>query len=529
MTGTKSWTEAIALDPAPIVHCVEAKSLMSSTPFPALQGQPSRSPKKVRKPALALSIILGLANFGFVQPAAAQNRDPLACQQEAEAVSRKSELLRETAEGNNKSRKRYERLIKEHRDELADCRRRNWPQNQALWVRLYPCDIKPGVLEQVLDQAVNQGYNQVYVETFYSGKALLPLNDNSTPWPSVVGDRDYADTDLLAQAIEKGRKRGLKVYAWMYSMNFGESYTDSRGSSLARNGKGQTSLELVADGPQAFIDPYNREAIRDYSNLVREVAERRPDGILFDYIRYPRGSGAASVAGNVKDLLVYSPASKEALVRRATNNQGREMIRRFLNRGYVDLGDLQQVMKKYPGESGPMWQGRIPPKLDKKAVKQRQQRLQQDLWLLSVAHAYQGVVDFLNTAAKPAQESGIPAGAVFFPSANKTVGQQGFDSRLQPWERFSSRLEWHPMAYADCGLASCIVDEVKRVLNNSPAGVKVQPALAGSWGKSYGNRPSLEVQMVALQSTSAQVQTVSHFAYSWQQPQNDANRKACRL
>jgi len=501
-------------------------------PFPLLPNllaARSSSPKG-RGGALALAIALGLSNVaGRPQPAAAQATDPLACQLEAKEVSRKSELLREAAGGSNKARKRYERLIEEHKKQLADCRRRHWPDNQALWVRLYPCDLQPGVLEQVLDQAVNQGYNQVYVESFYSGKALLPLNDNDTPWPSVVSDRNHADADLLAQAIDKGRKRGLKVYAWMYSMNFGESYTASRGSVLARNGKGQTSLELVSDGPQAFIDPYNREATRDYSELVRAIAERRPDGILFDYIRYPRGSGPASVAGTVKDLLVYSPASKEALVGRATNNQGREMIRRFLNRGYVDIGDLQQVMKKYPSESGPLWQGRVPPKLDRKAVKQRQKRLQQDLWLLSVAHAYQGVVDFLNSAVKPADEKGIPAGAVFFPTANQTVGQQGFDSRLQPWERFSPRLEWHPMAYADCGLASCIVDEVRRVLDNSPGGAKVQPALAGAWGKSYGNRPSLEVQMVALQATAAQVNTVSHFAYSWQQPQNDANRKACRL
>lgn len=497
------------------------------------QTTPERKGRR-RYCAIALGLGLGLSNtslgLSLVQPAAAQTRDPLACQVEAEAISRKSELLRETAKGSSKARKRYEELVKEHRNQLKECRRRNWPQNQALWVRLYPCDIQPGVLEQVLDQAVNQGYNQVYVETFYSGKALLPLNDNTTPWPSVVGNREYADTDLLAEAIKKGRKRGLKVYAWMYSMNFGESYTNSRGSVLARNGKGQTSLELVSDGPQAFIDPYNREAIRDYANLVREVSERRPDGILFDYIRYPRGSGAASVAANIKDLLIYSPASKEALVGRATNNQGREMIRRFLNRGYVDTNDLQQVMKKYPKENGPMWQGRIPPKLNKKEIKQRQQQLQQDLWFLSVAHAYQGVVDFLNAAVKPAQEQGIQTGAVFFPSANQTVGQQGFDSRLQPWERFSPSLEWHPMAYADCGLATCIVNEVRRVLNNSPAGVRVQPALAGSWGSSYGNRPSLEVQMVALQrETSAQIDTVSHFAYSWQQPQNDANRKACRL
>ncbi|NJN29376.1 MAG: hypothetical protein HC824_02085 [Synechococcales cyanobacterium RM1_1_8] len=482
---------------------------------------------------MALGLALGFTNFGFTnpaQPAAANSTNPQACVLTAQEITRKSDLLREAAEGDRKARQQYDQLLKAHSDKLAKCRRDNWPQNQALWLRLYPCDLKPGVLEQVLDQVVNQGYNQVYVESFYSGRTLLPLQDNDTAWPSVVTSRDHSDADLLAQAIKQGRERGLKVYAWMYSMNFGASYAAGRGSVLARNGKGQTSLELVADGPQAFVDPYNREALRDYNKLVRKIAARRPDGILFDYIRYPRGSGTASVADNVKDLLIYSPASREALISRARNNQGQELISRFMDRGYVRPDDIQQVMKKYPQEDQPMWQGRIPAKWDNKtSIKQRQEQLQQELWLLSVAHAYQGVVDFLNLAIQPALELGLPAGAVFFPGGNQTVGRQGFDSRLQPWERFAPQLEWHPMSYAACGTTSCILDEVKQVLQQSPAGGRVQPALAGTWGSSYGNRPSLEAQMVALGSLSSRINTVSHFAYSWQQPQNDANRKACRL
>lgn len=488
----------------------------------AVLAQQSRPWQRI----LAICLGLGLA-WPSLDAGPVRADDPQACQVAPQEIERKSDLLRKATEGSRKAQREYDALVQAHRKFVEDCRRRNWPQNQALWLRLYPCDIQPGVLDQVLDQVINQGYNQVYVEAFYSGQALLPLNDNNTPWPSVINRREHADVDLLAQAIEQGRKRGLKVYAWMYSLNMGVSYTQSRGSVMARNAKGQTSLELVSDGPQAFVDPYNREVLRDYANLVREVVERRPDGVLFDYIRYPRGSGAASVAGTVKDLLIYSPAAKEALVARATNNQGRELIRRFLRQGYVDTGDLQQVDQKYPRETEPMWQGRIPPKLNIKDPKERQQVIQQELWLLSVAHAYQGVVDFLNMAVKPVQEQGLAAGAVFFPGGNRTVGRQGFDSRLQPWNRFPTQLEWHPMAYADCGNVSCILEEIQAVVNAN--GGRVQPALAGAWGRSYGNRPSLEVQMQALRSLSSRIDTVSHFAYSWQQPQSDAERKACRL
>lgn len=482
---------------------------------------------KYLNPRGAVAIALGLA-LGWpslTRPAIAQ--DAPTCQISASDIARKNDLRREATEGNRKSQKKYDALVQDHRKFVEDCRRRNWPKNQAVWLRLYPCDIRPGALNEVLDQVVNQGYNQVYVEVFYSGKALLPQNANNTAWPSVIDHPDHGDADLLAQAIAQGRQRGLKVYAWMYGLNMGVSYTQSRGSVLARNAHGQTSLELVSDGPQAFVDPYNPEALRDYTTLVQAIAQRRPDGILFDYIRYPRASGAASAAGSVKDLLIHSPSAREALVDRATNNQGRELIRRFLNRGYVDLGDLQQVSRLYPQEAEPLWQGRIPPKLNPKALKERQQSLQQELWLLSVAHAYQGVVDFLTLAAKPVQENGIAAGAVFFPGGNRTVGRQGFDSRMQPWNRFPTQLEWHPMAYADCGTVNCILNEVQEVLNAN--GGRVQPALAGAWGRSYGNRPSLEAQMQALRSLSSRIDTVSHFAYSWQQPEQDASRKACRL
>ncbi|MEL6129530.1 MAG: hypothetical protein AAFR30_06420, partial [Cyanobacteria bacterium J06628_4] len=57
----------------------------------------------------------------------------------------------------------------------------------------------------------------------------------------------------------------------------------------------------------------------------------------------------------------------------------------------------------------------------------------------------------------------------------------------------------------------------------------VRPALAGVWGKSINNRPSLEAQMNALQRAAPNIQSVSHFAYSWQDPEFDRVRKFCAL
>ena len=456
---------------------------------------------------------------------AAQAQTTAYCWIPKEASVQKENLLIGALKGNLDSQNRYKAIIKQHSDYLRQCRDRTWPNNQAIWLRLYPCDVRTGAIDQILDRIVNRGYNEVYVEAFYDGQALLPLSDNRTAWPSVIRTPGTEKIDLLAQVIQKGRERGLRVYAWMFTMNFGYSYAqrpDRRGV-LARNGRGETSLSYVKDGSQAFVDPYNMQAKTDYYQLVQSILKRRPDGILFDYIRYPRGSGSDSVVTKLDDLWIYSDAAKQALYKRALNNQGRELIERYIRKGFISASDVEDVKRLYPYDETPLWQGRTPSPTDTVAS------LQWQLWQLCVAHAAQGVLDFLALATLPAQRNGIKAGAVFFPDANQSVGQGGYDSRLQPWDRFPSSLEWHPMSYGVCGNTGCIESLVKRVVERASFGTQVIPALAGSWGQSVSNRPPLEVQMQALRQNLPRINSVSHFAYSWQDPEFDRNRKFCQL
>ena len=102
----------------------------------------------------------------------------------------------------------------------------------------------------------------------------------------------------------------------MFTTNFGYTYSQlrDRQKAIARNGKGQTSLDIISDGSQVFIDPYNLQAKRDYYNMVLEVMRRRPDGILFDYIRYPRQTGANSIVTKVQDLWLYSEADTKSFI-----------------------------------------------------------------------------------------------------------------------------------------------------------------------------------------------------------------------
>ncbi len=481
--------------------------------------------------AVTLTSSLISANFWSL-PAQAQVK--AYCQLSEAAKQGKESVLQSALQGDRAAQERYREILKNDAAKLWECRNRTWPQIQAIWLRLYPCDIQPGVLDRIMDRIVDQGYNYVYVEVFADGQVLLPAAANPTAWPAVVRSPGSENTDLLAQAIQKGRERGLKVYAWMFLMNFGYSYGQrpDRQSVLARNAKGQTTLEVVDNASQVFIDPYNVQAKRDYYQLVQEVVRRRPDGVLFDYVRYPRGLGSASVVHSVKDLWIYSEAAQQALYQRALNKKGQELIRRYATKGSLSVADVDAADKLYPDEAEPLWQGRTPSPSPEKAIlptaAARRPLLQWELWQLSVAHALQGILDFVALATLPVQKQGIRAGLVFFPDGNQTVGK-GYDSRLQPWDRFPTNVEWHPMSYAACGNATCITALVQRVFKYAPPEAQVIPAIAGVWGQVISNRPSLEAQMYPIRQVVPQVRGVSHFSFSWQEPQMENARKFCRL
>lgn len=490
-------------------------------------------------PFAAVAIATTLAGQAIV-PTLAQAQSAPYCQQTPEAIAQKDQHLRAWLQGDKSAQKRYASMVKQHGDRLKNCRRQTWPQTAAIWIRLYPCDARPGALDAVFDRIMDRGYNQVYVEAFGGGKVLLPTNANPTPWRTVLAGTRAQDVDLLAQAIRKGHERGMKVYAWMFSLNYGAEYfrRGDRRSSFARNGLGQDSLtaslvpglssELGLGSPdEVFVDPYNPQARQDYQRLVQAVLQRKPDGVLFDYIRYPRGSGPQSVSSKVQDLWVYGEASRTVLLQRALNYKGMELINRYMTRGYITADDLNDVNYLYPKDGEPLWQGRTPGTAARLPSALQVTVLQAELWQLAVAHAFQGVLDFLNLASQPVLRSRIPAGVVFFPEGNQAIGQ-GFDSRLQFWERFPRNLEWHPMSYGVCGKTTCILKQIRRVLSYAPSNTQVKPVLAGIWQEPISNRPPLEVQMRDIYRAAPQLKSVSHFAYSWQEPGSDRDRKFCQ-
>jgi hypothetical protein len=87
------------------------------------------------------------------------------------------------------------------------------------------------------------------------------------------------------------------------------------------------------------------------------------------------------------------------------------------------------------------------------------------------------------------------------------------------------------MAYAVCGKPDCIVEQVLRIANYAPRGTKIAPILVGQWNEPFTNRPSLEVQMQAIRAAVPAVNSISHFAFSWQVEEValSRSRQICKL
>lgn len=513
---------------------------------------------------ILITIGLHLYNQGDPQLASASvSLGPFCRQTQGAAILK--EQLRLQAQQSDVAWAEYTQLLGEHKQALEQCRQTQWPRIQAIWLRLYPCDANSGNLDWVFDQIVNLGYNRVFIETFYDGQVVLPGKEGS-PWPGIS-----PNIDLLDMAFKSARRRGLSPYAWIFSLNYGYSYSQipSRLSTLARNGEGDTSfldpntaspedLDFAGGPDQVFVDPFNPQARQDYQGILQQILRRQPDGVLFDYIRYPRRQGAASVATKVKDLWIYGEYSQQEFIQLGLNPLTQILLDDYLQQGYVTLNHLTRLYQQFPGmpirwrQPGQSAQpdpipspnptpefleistsplpnqatpSPTPPPTPPPAA--RLESLQPQLWELAVDFAHQGILDYLKTISQPVQKQGIPAGTVFFPDGNTRVGEMGFDSRLQPWDQFDPSLEWHPMAYARCKDIGCIGDQVSTVLKAASAETFVCPAIAGLWGQALDKRPMLEVQMRELQQRFPQLPCVSHFAFSWIAPQSDQSRKVC--
>ena len=492
---------------------------------------------------------LSVANVGIVGSAIAGSLPERilwgnpTCDVSKSEILRKHELRKAALviSPSSNAQMQYRAIIQKHKSELQACRDRTSPQTQATWLRLYPNDAKAGVLEDVFDKAANRGYNQIFVETFYDGRVLLPVADNPTPWRSVTEEavkagEVSADYDLWKQAIAIGKERGIKVYGWSFAMNFGYGYSEIKGRSgaVALNGNGENSIantnfdrKQVANGrafyedayekDHLFADPYSAIAKTDLTTVVKALTQRNPDGIVFDYVRYPTNS-TGTLIDNVRQLWIHGQASRTALLDSIDNKNVRELMALYLQNGDLTSDDVVQTEKRL-AETAKVKPTNINNPVETAAI------AEDLLWNIATNHAYQGVIKFVTAISAPLKQNNLAIGTVFFPSGNRAESGK-FDARMQPWDRFPAYMERHPMTYALCNDGKCVADQVAEVVSQSAPETLICPILAGTWGQSFDGHPSFEKQMQAIRVKEPKINCISHFVYAWMEPESDRLRKA---
>ena len=97
-------------------------------------------------------------------PAKVKAQTDIYCRLSSELIASKENLRQAVLGGNKDAEKQYQDILIQHNREVDYCRMKNWPRTQGIWLRLYPCDVRPGEIDRILDKIVNQGYNQVMVE-----------------------------------------------------------------------------------------------------------------------------------------------------------------------------------------------------------------------------------------------------------------------------------------------------------------------------------------------------------------------------
>ncbi|HBN07936.1 MAG TPA: hypothetical protein DD435_04550 [Cyanobacteria bacterium UBA8530] len=147
--------------------------------------------------------------------------------------------------------------------------------SKAVWIRPYLKDATENKVKEVFDNVQGLGAKNVYLETFWGGQTIFPSKQFPQRFPGV---------DLLETYRKEAKTRGMKLYSWIHSNDFGKAYADRFPEDLALDGFGKTSQ---ATEPHSWmVSPALPQVRERLANLAYELCQRS-DGVILDYIRYP--------------------------------------------------------------------------------------------------------------------------------------------------------------------------------------------------------------------------------------------------
>jgi len=167
----------------------------------------------------------------------------------------------------------------------------DWPENPVR--TRFDIERQKDDLDRMLDKLQWTGINVVFFQTRFRGNVIYPSKIEPTC--------DYfnsmsAEFDPLAYAVDACHRRGMECHAWMVVYPVGSSKM-----TIRRNGRRRSYAATVPDRYKGLVKSYNGSLYLDPGNpkttgylvdLIKELVSGYDiDGVHFDYIRYPNGSG----------------------------------------------------------------------------------------------------------------------------------------------------------------------------------------------------------------------------------------------
>ncbi|MBM3266093.1 MAG: hypothetical protein FJZ01_00465 [Candidatus Sericytochromatia bacterium] len=258
----------------------------------ALLGLPAPAPAAEPNPAMRLQA--ARAEFLATLPAPLP-ADPWPLRDPAADATRSAELLA------------YDQAIAKARDWARGANGVDILPRKGLWVRPYRRDaIALDVLE-VMDNAQSLGITDLFVETFRGGRVNY-LRGGTFP-------SRYSE-DLLAVYVKEGQRRGIRIHAWLHTLDFGPDWAKARPDTLVLDGFGQPSGST--ERGSARVSPALSEVHREVAELIGESAARGVDGVMLDYLRYPTRLKGDDIdeSADPRNFFGYNLRQFEAALRR---------------------------------------------------------------------------------------------------------------------------------------------------------------------------------------------------------------------
>ncbi|MEB3285616.1 MAG: hypothetical protein VKN33_10050 [Candidatus Sericytochromatia bacterium] len=205
-------------------------------------------------------------------------------------------------------------------------------RRKAIWVRPYASDAIDLRVLEVLDRAQALGMTEVYLETFYHGQVSY-LGSRTFPprWPKLNVAKVYA---------REAHHRGMKLYAWVHALRWGEEQVQSGWAEGVANGYGDSPIQAEGRG-SAFVSPSSPKVAEKLGALLEEISDTGYfDGIWLDYLRYPLAARSRPSQGDPRLYWGFAPSTRTAFRRKRPDLDTSE-FRTFLNTGLAPNPDLR--------------------------------------------------------------------------------------------------------------------------------------------------------------------------------------------